>query len=44
MYLKGEVRMRPTVTDSATGLAKVLIVEEAMSGVKTLMMLTMLVD
>lgn len=44
MYLKGKVRVRPVVTDGATGLAKVLIVEEVMSGVKMLVMLTMLTD
>jgi hypothetical protein len=42
VHLKGKVRMRPAVTDGATGLAKVLIVEEVMSGVKMLVMLTML--
>jgi len=36
--------MRPAATDGATGLAKVLIVEEAMSGVKILVMLTVLTD
>ena len=44
MYLKGKVRMRPAVTGGATGLAKVLIAEEVMSGVKMPVMLTMLID
>jgi hypothetical protein len=44
VYLKGKVRMRPAVMDGATGLAKVLIVEEAISGVKMLVMLTGLTD
>ena len=44
VYLKGKVRMRSAVTDGATGLAKVLIAEEVMSGVKMPVMLTMLID
>lgn len=44
MYLKEKVRMRPAVTDGAMGLAKVLTVEEAKTGVKMLVMLTMLTD
>jgi hypothetical protein len=44
VYLKGKVRMRHAVTDGVTGLAKVLIAEEAISGVKMLVMLAVLTD